>query len=196
MFRQAAHLAMQDGASHNDLHQLANAGSWGQLSGNIHRQIMSKFCPHVLLPEPFHIQVDCIDHKTSLEKEDWAAVSLPHLQFAHLGEHYPDFFNKTFCCAKGSMEKFWTGVQKVKDDRLAGHPICLEKHWKAKVVALMVHGDGVEYHNRDSLMVWSWGCMLAEMPSLKQRMLLATFSQKLHHTPDLEAHLEMAEMVI
>ena len=175
MVRQVAHLAMEAGASHNDLQKLASAGNWGRQSGNIHRQIMNKLCPHVMLPEPFHIKVECIDPKTSLEKEDWAAVFLPHLQFAHLGEHYPEFFNKTFCCAKGSLERFWTGVQKVKDDRLAGHPMCLEKHWKTKVVPLMVHGDGVEYHNRDSLMVWSWGCMLAELPFLKQHMLLAAF---------------------
>ena len=176
MIRQVAHLAMEAGASHTDLQQLASCGNWGKQPGNIHRQVMNKFCPQVMLPEPFHVKVECIDPKTSLEKEDWAAVFLPHLQFAHLGEHYPEFFEKAFCCAKGSLERFRTGVQKVKDDRLVGHPMCLEKHtWKKRVVPLMLHADGVEFHNRDSLMVWSWGCMLAEMSSLKQHMLLAAF---------------------
>ena len=143
MIREIAHLAMQDGASHPDLTKLACAGNWGAQSGNIHKQIMNKSCPNVMRAAPFHIKVPCIDPKTSLEKEDWAAVFLPHLQFAP--------------------------------------GMCLEKHWKQKVVPLMVHGDGVEYHNRDSLMVWSWGCMLTEMPSLKQHMLLAAFPKVAPH---------------
>lgn len=173
--REIAHLAIQDGADHPELLQLGKAGNWGESDKNSHRDIMTQFCPDVRLAEPHYIKVPCIDPKTSLEKEDWAAVFLPHLQFAHLGEYYPQFFHATFALGHGKLEKFWTGVQKLKDDRLEGHPMCLEKHWKSKVIPILVHGDGVEYQNRDSLMVWSWGCMLAEMSSLKQHMLLAAF---------------------
>jgi hypothetical protein len=35
-----------------------------------------------------------------LEKVELASVYLPHLQFAHLGEHYPEFFKETFHLGK------------------------------------------------------------------------------------------------
>ena len=66
-------------------------------------------------------------------------------------------------------------MEKSGDDRLVGHPMCLEKHWRSLSIPLMIHGDGVEYENRDTLLVYSWGSMLAQMPSLKQHWLLGCF---------------------
>ena len=51
----------------------------------------------------------------------------------------------------------------------------LGKALEAKSIPLFLHGDGVEYQNRDSMMVWSWGCMLGDQSSLEKHMLLATF---------------------
>ena len=112
-----------------------------------------------MLPEPFSIKVKCIDPKTSVEKVELASVYLPHLQFAHLGEHYPEFFKEFFHVGKGDLEKFWKGVQTTKDDRLEGHPMRL----------------GVEYQTRDTTLVWSWGRFLGDMASMKQHQLLAAF---------------------
>ena len=72
--------------------------------------------------------------KSSLEKEDPAAIFLPHLMFSQLGEHYPNFFHEAFSLGKGKLEDFWKGVAAIGDDRLAGHPMCLEKHWKQKTI--------------------------------------------------------------
>ena len=175
MIRELADLALQDGASHEDLVSLAKAGAWGQQPGNSHRQIMSTFCPQVFLPEGFPVKVVCIDPKTSLEKEEHASIFLPHLKFASLGTHYPAFFHEQFSLGKGSLEKFWAGVEASGDDRLQGHPMCLEKHWREKTIPIFVHGDGVEYQSRDNLLVFSWGGLLASMNSLKEHMLLAAF---------------------
>ena len=100
MVRELANLALQDGADHPELVKLAQCGNWGAQPGNCHRQILNKFCSDVMLPEPFGIKVKCIDPKTSLEKVELASVYLPHLQFAHLGEHYPEFFKETFHLGK------------------------------------------------------------------------------------------------
>ena len=175
MVRELANLALQDGADHPELVKLAQCGNWGAQPGNCHRQILNKFCSDVMLPEPFSIKVKCIDPKTSLEKVELASVYLPHLQFAHLGEHYPEFFKETFHLGKGDLEKFWKGVQTTKDDRLEGHPMCLEKHWQLHSIPIFVYGDGVEYQTRDTMLVWSWGCFLGDMASMKQHQLLAAF---------------------
>ena len=47
--------------------------------------------------------------------------------------------------------------------------------WKKKVFPLFVHGDGVEYATRDSLMVWSWGNLLSLFGSLDSHLLIACF---------------------
>lgn len=175
MVRDLADLAIQDGASHPELLALAKAGGWGAQPGNAHRQIMSTFCPQVQLPDGFSVKVGCVDPKTSLEKEDSASIFLPHQVFAQLGEHYPAFFQEQFGLGKDKLSEFWSYVQKVGDDRLENHPMCLEKHWKDKCIPLFLHGDGVEYHSRDNLMVFSWGSMLGQGASLKQHWLLACY---------------------
>ena len=118
---------------------------------------------------------ECVDPKTSLEKEDSASIFLPHQVFAQLGEHYPAFFQEQFGLGKDKLREFWSYAQKVGDDRLENHPMCLEKHWKDKCIPLFLHGDGVEYHSRGNLMVFSWGSMLGQGASLKQHWLLACY---------------------
>ena len=117
----------------------------------------------------------CVCPKSSLEKGDQAAIFLPHLMFSHLGEHYPNFFHEAFSLGKGKLEDFWKGVAATGDDRLAGHPMCLEKHWKQKTIPLFLRGDGVEFQTRDSLLVFSWGNFLGNTNAMKQHLLLASY---------------------
>lgn len=77
----------------------------------------------------------------------------------------------------GGLEKgkeisnFWEKVESTKDDRLVGRPLKKgNPDWKQNTLPLWLHGDGVEFQSRDSLMVWSFGSVLAEMQSLKSHM--------------------------
>ena len=52
----------------------------------------------------------------------------------------------------------------------------LEKDWKNTTIPLFIHGDGVEFQSRDSLLVFSWGGLLNRMSSsLESHFLLAAF---------------------
>lgn len=42
---------------------------------------------------------------------------------------------------------------------------------------IYVHGDGVEFQSRDSLMTWSWGSMLSKASALHQHILLTAFAK-------------------
>ena len=175
LIREIADLSLHEGAKHPSLVALAQTANWGQHPANAHRDVMRTFCSDVQLPKPWLVKVPCVDPKSSLEKEEEAAIFLPHLVFSHLGEHYPAFFQQFFSLGKGSLEKFWTGVQKTGDDRLHNHPMCLEKHWKSKTIPLFIHGDGVAYQNRDTILVYSWGSFLGQMNSLKQHWLMGCY---------------------
>ena len=75
------------------------------------------------------------------------------------------------------MEK----VEDLQDPKLSDHPLkkgfsSFEKSsWREKTIPIIIHGDGVEYHNRDSLMVWSWAPLLNQLPSLESHSLLCVW---------------------
>ena len=106
LIRDIADLAIQDGATHPQLFELAQAGTWGSHPGNAHRDLLRTFCPNVMLPQPFQVKVGCIDPKTSKDREENASIMLPHLMFWKLGECFPAFFHTVFCLGKDSLEKF------------------------------------------------------------------------------------------
>ena len=183
LVRELADLALQDKADHVELVALAKTGNWGSQKGNVHKQIMHRFCKHITMPDPFHVSVSCIDPKTSKETKEDAAIFLPHLVFAGLGKDHPEFFEEMCHLGKGELEEFWEGVKATGDDRLNGHPMTLEKEWESYTVPLFLHGDGVEFQNRDSLLVFSWGTLLSSMNSLQNHMLVAAWPKSCQH-PD------------
>ena len=171
-----AHAAVLDGAEHPELGMLSKAGSFGENPGNVHRDIMGHFCAQVDLCETWDVVIPCLDPKTSKKVEEAASILLPHMLFWQVATMYPDKFHELF--ATEDLESFWKGVERSKDDRLIGHPICIDKMHvlsKDKTIPLFIHGDGCEFQSRDSLMVWSWGSLLNPSQSLHSHLLLACY---------------------
>ena len=175
LIREIAHLALQDGAQHNDLVALARTGNWGAQPGNAHRQILNHFCKDILLPESHQVKVNCLGKDNNVKEED-ASVFLPHLLFWKIGKTCPALFQKLWGLGKDCLQNFWKTLEKVKEEKLTGHPMTLEKDWKNTTIPLFIHGDGVEFQSRDSLLVFSWGGLLNRMSSsLESHFLLAAF---------------------
>ena len=172
LIQELAHLALLDGAAGDELAALAKAGNYGEIKGNVHRDVVSTFCKGIHI-EPFQITTSCIDPKTSQESDTLAAMFLPHVLFSRLETEYPDKFKDLFSVDK--LEEFWVGAEKTGDDRLVDHPMKTFPNWRNKTVPLFVHGDGVEFQSRDSLMVWSFGSMLSLFGSLDNHFLAAVF---------------------
>ena len=130
--REIAHLAVLDGANHPELAKLAKAGNFGEVPGNVHRDIVTNFCKTILIAEPFLLDVPCIDPKSSAEEDVTAAMFLPHMMFANLGLHYSDKFNEMFATEK--LSDFWTNALATEDDRFFGHPMLGHHDWKEKCI--------------------------------------------------------------
>ena len=65
----------------------------------------------------------------------------------------------------------------MRDPVLENHPLkkgALKKDWKGKTIPIILHGDGVEYQNRDSIMVWSWAPLIKKV-GIHSHQLLAPF---------------------
>lgn len=172
MIRELAHLAILEGASHPDLAALAKAGQFGQYDGNVSRDLMQTFAKGLDLTH-CEVEVPCVDPKTSLVENTNSAIFLPHLMFSSLAKGYPHKFESMF--SVDGLVAFWEGALKTNDDRLIRHPMTLKKDWKEKTIPIFVHGDGVEFQERDSLMVWSWGALGGLFSSLDNHVLIAVF---------------------
>lgn len=85
VIRELAHLALLDGANHDELVALAKAGNFGEQPGNISRDIMTKFCKQVSLNDPTTVKVLGVGPKSSTEEEVEAGCFLPHLIFSIIG---------------------------------------------------------------------------------------------------------------
>ena len=47
------------------------------------------------------------------------------------------------------------------------------RNWRKFTIPLFVHGDGVQYANNNSLMVWSWGALMTCFNSLQSKFLIS-----------------------
>ena len=70
-------------------------------------------------------------------------------------ESYDGHLERVMCASE--LEEFWTGVEQAQDPKLSDHPMLQDPDWKRTCIPVFIHGDGVEYHDRDSLMVLQLG---------------------------------------
>ena len=108
--QEIAHMAILDGATQPEV---TSTGHWGEIPGNVHRDVMALYCQDIKLTPAIHVQVPVLE------------LFLPHILFSDLAHHYPDQFHNLF--GTQDLQSFWNGVEKVKDDRLYQHPICLDE---------------------------------------------------------------------
>ena len=101
----------------------------------------------------------------------WAGTS--SARFSSLAANYHGQFQALF--PQDGLEAFWDGAIARQDPRLEGHPCQKGANWKKKTFPLFLHGDGVEYQDRDTLMVWSWGGLMCLFQSLDCHFLIADF---------------------
>ena len=163
--QEIAHAAVQDGTTSAEVAKLAALGCWGAHPGNCKRDLASDLsCEWV--PEPHKVTVPCLDTRPhpALVVETAMSVFLPHEWLAAIGER-PEADE---LLGLDSVASFWQQVNP-QDPRLlaeGGHPVLAREDYKSKCVPLWLHGDGVEYSESDSLMVFSFGSILPSTTSM------------------------------
>lgn len=168
--RKLAHAAWLDGAQHQELLDISKCGNYGEAPGNIHRDLMVKFVKHVFVPEPFPLEVTCIDPKSLKKEKVPSSVFLPHLMFSELAK-LPNF-HEIFPLEK--VQHFWSEIEKSGDPRLENHP-CKGRSWKKRSIPIWLHGDAAEFAIRDSLMSWSWGPLMSNFSKVETKFMIACF---------------------
>ena len=169
-----AHAAVVDGIMHPEVYQVAALGCWGRYPGNIKRDL-ARLIECDYLPAPCILRVPCIDTKSTPHICMWddMAVMQPHKWIAAIWK-LPEAAS---ILGHTEIETFWHNVR-ADDPRLlakGGHPTLLVPNYARIFVPLWMHGDGVEYSENDSLMVYTAGGVLASTNSMLAMMYLASF---------------------
>ena len=164
--------AILDGAKHPELAELASAGSFGTYTGNIKRDVMTKWAGNVQIAEPDIIKVPAMNAKTNEAYMQEVAFFLPHKLLASLSKYeYFDAIFKTSC-----ISAFWGAIAD-DDPRLVA--LFAEMGWTradlTNAIPLFLHGDGVEYTENDSLEVCDFGPLLGYGDSMGCTFLCFAF---------------------
>ena len=178
--------AMLDGANHVELANLAKCGAWGQQPGNVARDVNATFLHSVLVSPSMSAEVPCIDPKTSKATVQDCHFFLPHLMFWSLMKNYT--LEAQIVFALDAIDGFWEGVVSVGCPKLVGHPLWSITNFATLRIPLFIHGDGVEFVNGDSLMVYSWGSLLSAGSSQDTSLLAAVWPKNC--TIDVKGQIE------
>lgn len=163
-------LAILDGAKNTELAEVAAMGTVGKWPANVSRELKQKFCKDMVFPCASLVSTYFRDPKISKTVlEDMAIVRPDHL--VHALSKLPAEFDCFFGTSK--LNVFWSQVEASGDPKLVDHPLTLLENWRDRVIPLWFHGDGVEFSERDSLQVFSFGAVTSLLSSLDSSALLA-----------------------
>jgi len=171
--QQLAHAAFLDGIEHPELISLAQTGFWGQYPSHVKRDLETQFFKKVSYALPFAVETMVVNSKSNEVIPMKVHLFLPHLVIEGLtkydGEHDAIFRTDL-------LESFWGSV-KPKDPRLVALLSETEIRFEdlKNTVPLLVHGDGVEYLEDDSLEVQSFGPLLVSGDSFDCLFLMGAY---------------------
>ena len=175
--QQLAHGAVLDGSNHPELICLAGIGAFGSAPGNCNRDLKRYVLreEEVWVPKPFAVRVPCKDPKSMspLLIQETCFGLLPHQVLATLCTKRPEDAK----CLLGldDCEAFWSNVSP-HDPRWkakGGHPMKdWAPGWQPHTVPLWLHGDGVEFQDRDSLLTFSFGSILSTTSAMDSSFLI------------------------
>jgi len=171
--QQIAYGAYLDGLRNTEICDLASAGTWGQNPSHIKRDIQAKFFKNVSYAEPEPITTMAFNTKSGEVIPVDHFVFNPHEIFSSIFE-YQMVGDAVF--RTDEVSNFWRSVSKT-DPKLIS--LCSAMKWGMedlqKVIPILVHGDGVEYIDGDSLEINSMGPLLGTGNSLDCLFTLSVF---------------------
>jgi hypothetical protein len=166
--------AVQDGLTDPEVMRLAAAGSHGEHTHNICRDVCRFVSSSMDLPTLHRVRVPVVDSRTPTTP---AAVEvpilLPHQVFSYIATKRPELF-RSFTL-DDNLPSFWDAADARHDPQMAGHPMKGRADWRSKAVPLLLHGDAGGYTNRDSLEVTSWGGLLCSEDTWRCRYIATVF---------------------
>lgn len=164
-----AHQAVLSGCPDPVVVSLSQLGASGTQAGNINRDLTTKFCKNISLPQPTMVDVPMLDPSTNRVIQVRTAIYLPHQWMSSLSRCYEEAFASLF--GLDHLQRWWASQDR-RNPKFHDHP-CLHLPID-KCIPVVLHGDGCEFSDRDSLNVLSLKPVLFKKTGAKdQHFVLA-----------------------
>jgi len=169
--QQFAQAAVQDGATHPELTWLAQLGSHGLHPGNVSRDLKAKYLQETLAPEPYSAKVSLFTTKDRTATfEQNVDLLLPHEWFAKLASSFGSWdFDEQFGAALAAE---WWAAQDLNNPKFFEHPLLDIADWRKVAIPVVLHADGAQFQERDSLLTISLKGLLFCRTSKKDAHML------------------------
>lgn len=182
-----AHAAFLDGISHPDIISMAQTGNWGQYPSHVKRDLESQFFKSVAYALPTTVKTSVLNTKSNEIIQMDICCFLPHLVIESLsgytGEHDATF-------RVDLLAEFWASIR--PDDPCLVSLLketCIQRKDLNMTIPLLIHGDGVEYLENDSLEVQSFGPLLTTSGnSLSSLFLMCAYPYSCTVKPPKSSH--------
>jgi hypothetical protein len=177
-----AQLAVQSGASDEEVVFLSKIGAAGNQIGNCSRDLKTKFLKGIGIPDPLMVAVPLYnksDRTSTVEAE--VGIFLPHEWFACLDCSYPHIFKLMF---GPQQAQEWWQQQKAGNPKFHKHPMLKKNNWQQLALPFLLHADGAQFQERDSLLTVSMKALLFQPGEVKDTHLLLCAVPKSITTPE------------
>ena len=151
--------AFLDGVNHPNIISMAQTGTWGQYPSHVKKHLQSQFFKSVAYALPTTVNTSVRNTKSNEIIQMDISCFLPHLVIESIsmyaGEHDATFRVDLLAESWGSLKP---------DDPCLGALLketCIQRKDLDMTIPLIVHGDGVEYLESDSLEVQSFGPLIS-----------------------------------
>ena len=171
-----AHAAKLSGCTSQDVQSFASIGAFGKHHQNCHRDLIRKM-PQSLVPESLPVTCNVKDSKATSVDVRQIPLKLPCLWMHHLSTELDGtlLFQGFFGTLK--LADFWSKVD-LKGPRWKGHTFMTKPNWKHKCIPLVIHGDGAEFQNNDSLFSISFKGLLNTTDDFQENLWITSIPKR------------------
>ena len=173
-----AHLAKLSGLNHSEIDFLAGIGTGGTNPNHCSRALYRRYCKGLKLPEPTVIRLPVVETKSDRMTVSYCdfPLLLPHDWMSSLATNYMEVFEERFGVAE--LHTWWAG-HNISNPKLWQNPVLDKDNWQHLCVPLLLHGDGAQFQNRDSLVTVSMKTLLGAGTTVESHMLLAALPKSI-----------------
>ena len=171
-----AHAAKLSGCTSQDVQSFASIGAFGKHHQNCHRDLIRKM-PQSLAPESLPVTCNVKDSKATSVDVRQIPLKLPCLWMHHLSTELEGtlLFQGFFGTLK--LADFWSKVD-LKGPRWKDHTFMTKPNWKHKCIPLVIHGDGAEFQNNDSLFSISFKGLLNTTDDFQENLWITSIPKR------------------
>jgi len=184
-----AHAAKLSGCTSEDVRDFAALGTFGKHHQNCHRDLLKRM-PQSMVPASVPLACNVKDSKANRPDLRQLPLKLPCLWMHHFSSQLQNTLLFQGFFGTERLEEFWKQVD-LKGPRWRDHSFHTKPNWKKRCIPLLLHGDGAEFQNQDSLFTISFKGLLNTTNDFQENLWIASVPKRacFEGRPDLDGTL-------